>query len=241
MTTIRIFTYDCETAPNIGDAWQLWNTNISLNQLRETAYTLCWAGKFHGEKKMYFGSVWDGNIGDAFDLLDEADVTVTFNGDHFDKRVLQKDFALAGLGPPSPYQSVDLLKVARKQFLFPSNKLEHLADRFGVGKKIKNSGHSLWVRVMAGDEKAQREMRRYCEGDVRITEKLYDKLLPWIPNHPNRALYTDSLCVRCPNGVLVKRGFYYTANGKFQTYRCSSCKGYLRDTTRVDGVSMRGM
>lgn len=190
---------------------------------------------------MLFGSVWDNNIDLAYDLLDDADATITYNGNHFDRKILNKDIALAGLGPPAPSESIDLLKVVRGQFRFPSNKLEHIAEQFGVGKKVKNEGHNLWVRVMAGEEKAQREMRRYCEGDVRITEKLYDRLLPWIRNHPNRSLYTGSLCVRCENGVLQKRGYHYTSVGRFQTYRCSSCGGWQKDTARFDGVTQRGI
>jgi len=232
-------TIDLETAPNIGDAWQLWNTTISLNQLRQSAYTLCWAAKWYGSKEILFGSTWDDNIGDAYDLLEEADATITFNGDNFDRKVLNKDFALGGLGPPEFSRSIDLYKVIKKNFRFPSNKLEYVAEQFGVGSKVKHSGHSLWVRVMAGDSKAQKEMRRYCEGDVRITEKLYGRLLPWIPNHPNRMLYTGEICVRCTKGTLQKRGFYYTENGRYQTYRCSSCRGYQRDTRREDGVSIR--
>jgi hypothetical protein len=216
-----------------------------LNQLRESSYTLCWAAKWHGEKEVFFGAEWNNKPGYNFldliyELMDEADILVGYNHDHFDIKTLNKDFAL-NRGPYSPYQSVDLLKVVKQNFRLPSNKLEYVLGHFGLGSKVKHEGHTMWVKVMAGDPKAQKQMETYCKGDVLKTEKLYDKLLPWIRNHPNRSLYTGSECGRCEKGKLQKRGLAYTANGAFQTYRCSNCKGWSRDTKRIEGVDVRNI
>ena len=54
-------------------------------------------------------------------MLDEADVVVTFNGDKFDLKILNQEFLMAGLGPASPYKSVDLYKVVKRKFRFTSN------------------------------------------------------------------------------------------------------------------------
>lgn len=192
---------------------------------------------------MHFGAEWSDfdYIDEIHRLLDAADAVVTFNGDHFDLPTLNKDFLIEGQGPPEPYQSIDLYKVVKRKFKFPSNKLTYVTDRLGLGGKVPHEGHTLWVKVMAGDEKARKTMEKYNKGDVILTEKLYDKVLPWIPNHPNRLLFAGDACVRCSSGVLTKRGFYYTASAAYQTYRCSSCGGYQRDTGRTDGSTTRGM
>lgn len=239
---MKILILDIETSPNLADVWSLWNNNVSLNQLRESSYTLCWAAKWHGEKNIFFGAEWTEGafIAEVYDLIDSADVVVGYNTDHFDLPTLNKDFLYDGLGPPSPYQSIDLYKVVKRKFKFPSNKLAYVAHQLGIGKKTKHEGHELWVKVMAGDPVAQKKMERYCKNDVfPLTEKLYDKLLPWIPNHPNRSLYTGELCVRCTKGVLVKRGLHYTTSGRYQTYRCTSCGGWQRDVRRIDGSEQR--
>jgi hypothetical protein len=190
-----------------------------------------------------FGSEWENPLGfieEIWNLVDQADAVVTFNGDHFDLPTLNREFLIEGLGPPAPYHSIDLYKVAKRKFKFASNKLVYLCEQLKIGTKLKHEGHELWVKVINGDEKAQQKMKRYCIRDVfPLTEKLHDRLLPWITNYPNRTLYSGSLCVRCESGVLTKRGRHVTTNGIYQTYRCSNCKGWQRETRRIDGVDVR--
>lgn len=243
MKWLKTLVLDIETSPNLADVWGLWQQNVSLSQLRESSYTLCWAAKWLGQKEMFFGAEWEDfdNIELVYELLDEADATVTYNGDSFDLPTLNKDFLLAGYPPPSPYRSIDIYKDVKRRFRFPSNKLAYVAKRLGVGEKLDHEGHELWVKVMAGDKKAQAKMTKYCKQDVTILEGVHDKILPWIADYPNRALYSGLLCVRCTSGVLQRRGFSYTQTGKYQVYRCTSCGGQQRDTRRIEGVSVRSI
>ena len=77
-----------------------------------------------------------------YKLLDEADAVVHFNGSRFDVPVVNKEFLLQGWAPPSSYQQIDLLKTARKQFKFPSNKLDYIAQALKLGGKTKHTGLS---------------------------------------------------------------------------------------------------
>ena len=43
---------------------------------------------------------------------------------------------------------------------------------------MENEGHELWLKCMAGNANAWKVMKRYNIQDVRVTEKLYDKLRP---------------------------------------------------------------
>ena len=71
---------------------------------------ICFAGKFIGENNT--SSQWTHTREDMLlgirDLLDEA--VVTYNGDRFDLPKMMGEFALAGIKPPAPVTSIDVLK-----------------------------------------------------------------------------------------------------------------------------------
>jgi DNA polymerase III epsilon subunit-like protein len=167
----------------------------------------------------------------VWELLNEADAVVHYNGNKFDMPTLNKEFILHELPPPDPYHQIDLLQVARKRFRFPSNKLDYVAKALGLGAKVKHVGHELWVKCMANDTAAWKQMERYNKQDVKLLEKLYKRLLPWIQNHPNHALYTDSERPECPNcgsHKVVKKGTETTKVGQYQRYRCKDCHTPIR-------------
>jgi hypothetical protein len=230
------------------DAWGLWNQNIGISQIRDATRMIAFAAKWYGEKPVsFFSEFHDGRdemASAAHELLEAADVVVHFNGTTFDIPHMNREFAVRGWLPPAPYQQVDLLRVVKKNFRFPSNKLQYVSTALGLEGKAQHEGHNLWVRCLAGDAAAWREMKRYNKQDVVVTEKLYDKLLPWIGNHPHRGLYdgTDGLaCNRCGSQDLRPRGFSYTAVSRFQRYRCDDCGGWMRDNKVIARVSHRGL
>lgn len=240
---MKILTLDIETIPSSGYIWGLFDQNIGLNQLITEGATVCWAAKWTHESRVMFGAAWDPE-GDwlqrIWDLLDEADVVVHFNGKSFDIPHLNRAFLQAGMPPPQPYKQVDLLLVARKQFNFVSNKLAHIVSALGLGFKMDTGGFELWRDVMVGDPEARAQMRRYNRQDVRITEALYLKLLPWIPGHPNRRLYDSKAgCPVCGGADLWRRGYAYTAASVFVKYQCQTCKSYSRAAKRENGVSVQ--
>jgi hypothetical protein len=56
-----------------------------------------------------------------------------------------------------------------------------VAQKLGVGAKVKHSGFQLWIDCMAGNDKAWREMKKYQIQDVELLDNLYNVLLPWLP------------------------------------------------------------
>lgn len=195
------------------------------------------------ERKVRFYSEFHNGPEEMFqavhDLLDEADVVMHYNGDKFDLPRLNTELLLAGRTPPSPYKSIDLYKVMRSNFAFPSNKLAYISERLGLAGKIKHDGHDLWVRCLAGDPKAWAKMKRYNVRDVRLLEELYEKVRPWIKNHPHHGLYSgiDFCCPTCGSEDLERRGFAKTGVGRFQQYRCRPCGSWSRDTRRNLGMT----
>jgi DNA-directed RNA polymerase subunit RPC12/RpoP len=243
MAEPRVLLLDIEMSPNIVYAWRIFQQYVTPDQIVEPARPICWAAKWSGEKKVFFSSIHgDGRfamIEAIYQLLDEADIVIHFNGTSFDLPWLNGEFLLAGYTPPSPYKQIDLLTTVRKQFNFPSTKLGYLAEQLGLEGKVKHEGLKLWKDCLDGDEKAWQKMEKYNKRDVTLLEEMYALLRPWVPNHPNMALLNGKHgCPACGSRALVIRKYGYTSVGKFVQYRCSDCGKYSRDTHRVDGADI---
>ncbi len=236
MSKPKILFYDIETAPLMGYAWGLWDQNIGLNQIHTDWHVLSWAAKWLGSKEVLYkdqrakSDVTNDKqlLKGMWDLLDEADIVVTQNGKEFDQKKLNARFVYHGFQPPSPYKHIDTLKLARKHFAFTSNKLAYLTDK--LCKKYKKTasrkfqGFDLWKECLGGNISAWKEMEKYNKYDVLSLEELYSKLIPW-DSSVNFNLYRTDDVTRCTCGSthFQKRGFYYTASGKFQKHRCMKC------------------
>lgn len=242
---MRILTLDIETTPNLAHVWGLWQQNVGLNQLLEAGEVLCLAAKWYDSTEVEFYAAWDGReqmIRGAHDLLTEADAVVHYNGNAFDIPHLNREFLLADLEPPMPAKQIDLLATVKKRFQFPSNKLAYVTEALGLGGKANTGGHETWVGCMAGDPKAQRRMRKYNVQDVRITEALYTRLLPWIEGHPHVGLHdgNDTSCPNCGGEHLQRRGYAYTPTRRFQQYQCQDCGKWIRSSRSINGVVTQG-
>jgi DNA polymerase elongation subunit (family B) len=225
---MKILLLDIETSPNTAHVWGLWQQNVSINQLMESSYVLCYAAKWLGEDEVHFDSVHQSKpkamLKGIHVLLDEADAVVHYNGTKFDIPTLNKEFILHRYNPPSPYKQIDLLRVVRSNFRFPSNKLDYVAQRLGLGKKHAHEGHELWVKCMNGDNDAWKRMESYNIQDVVLLESLYSRLLSWIKHHPNHNLFSDNtVCPTCSSARLQKRGTAVSSTGVYQRYQCKDC------------------
>lgn len=235
---IKILLLDIENSPSVAHVWGLWQQNVSLSQLQESAYVMCVAAKWLGEDEMFYYSLHENGrkrmLKKIHKLLDEADAVVHYNGIRHDIPLLNKEFIEMGMLPPSPYKQIDLLVTAKRQFKFPSNKLEYVCKALGVGQKLKTIGHELWTRCMAGDAEAWDMMKEYNINDVIILEEVYNKLLPWIQRHTNYSIHNAVAalcCPKCGGTHLQKRGYARTLASVFQRYQCKDCGSWLKDNT----------
>ena len=244
---MKILLLDIESSPNTAHVWGLWQQNVGINQLMESSYVLCYAAKWLGEKEMFFDSVHTSKpkkmLKGIHALLDAADAVIHYNGTKFDIPTLNKEFLLHNYGPPSPYKQIDLLRSVRSNFRFPSNKLDYVAQRLGLGKKHEHEGHELWVKCMAGDKDAWGRMQKYNIQDVVLLENLYNSLLPWIKNHPNHNLHSEGhVCPTCGSDKLEKNGTRMTITGTFQRYKCKSCASWSQGTKSIKpSVEIKGV
>lgn len=234
----KILLYDIENTPTVVTTWSLFEAN-AIETLEEW-YILSYSYKWLGEKTTHVVSLPDfkgykNNKKDDYELckslhklFEEADVVIAHNGDSHDQKKSNSRFIYHGMTPPSQYKTIDTKKVAKKYFKFNSNSLDNLGSFFKIGNKVKNEGIALWRGCMNGDEDSWRRMCKYNKQDVVLLEKLYNKLKPWMTNHPNVNILNGKqlACPICGGDHLQKRGFNITKTGKVQRYQCSDCGGW---------------
>lgn len=235
----RTLYLDIETAPSLGYVWAKYDTTVI--DFKSDWYLLSVAYKWVGEDtkvksiglnnspKYKPGSEDDKWLTEQiWNLLDQAQVVVAHNGDRFDLKKICTRFLLHGLKPPTPYKTVDTLKIARAKFAFDSNKLDDLGRYLGIGRKLPHTGFSLWKGTMAGDKKSWETMHQYNRHDVELLEEVYEIMRPWDTKHPQvniGDISTDN-CPKCGSSKIQKRGFEYTMLRKKQRWQCMSCFGW---------------
>lgn len=237
---VRILTIDIEWRPMVVYSWGLFNQFHTIDQIVDDGGMLSFAAKWADEKSTVFHAEWTegghaGMVAEAHRLLSEADIVVTYNGDKYDVKKLNQEFMLAGMHPPRPFKSIDLLKTNKARFDLPSRKLDYLAQRVGVGRKTPHTGFQLWIDCMAREPKALALMEKYNRQDVVITEKAYLRLLPWLTNSPHMAMFTGDTyaCPYCGKKGLNREGVTHTLVQSYWLNQCPNCEGWSRSTTRL--------
>lgn len=230
---MKILFLDLETSPNLAHVWGLWQQNVAITQLVNSTEVICFGARWQGTEKVIFKSVHHHGkkamLDELHKLMDKADVLIGWNSAAFDSKHIKREFIENGYNPPSPWKELDLMRVVKQNFKFPSNKLDYVAQTLGVGAKVQHSGFQLWLDCMAGNNKAWREMREYQEQDVNLLIDLYQILLPWINNHPHVGLSeqnTDA-CRNCGSTHIIKAGMKYTQTGTYQRHQCADCASYM--------------
>lgn len=242
----KILFIDIETSPNLVYRFDDLSmpATTPLEFLVEPSRILCFAAKFYNEKTLFRGEnimSHEDMILSAWEMFNEADVVVTFNGNRFDLPWLNTEFHQAGLPKPSPYKSLDLYQVM-KQFKLPSKKLAYISKRFGWGSgKISSGGISTWLKVMEGDKKAWATFKKYNMIDTEVLEEGFDTLLSWFPGWFNQNLYqgTEDLCPKCGSSDTKPQGRAYLASGVYQRFMCGACGSWSRSGKRLAGVDLR--
>ena len=240
----KILLLDMETSFMEVRVWGLYKQRIPHTNVINDWFFLSWAGKWlysaeimsdvltpkeavNKNDKRICESLWE--------LINSADIIIGHNVVRFDLRKINTRFYLNGLKPPMPYQTIDTLKVAQRNFSFSSNRLDYLGRLMLNKGKIKTD-YELWVRCAEGDKDALTEMEIYNKQDVAILEECYVELRPWIKSHPNLGLIMDTdkpCCPNCGNFEFEEgEGYYTTPQNRYIAVRCKSCgaTNRLRDS-----------
>lgn len=240
--TAKVLILDIETAPIRAMVWRVWKENISIEQIKADWFILCWSAKWLNDSEV-IGERLTGKeakkeddkriVKKLWTLFDEADIIIAHNGWSFDIPKVNSRFILNGLKPPSPYRSIDTLKIAQKKFGFTHNKLDYLAKLFGLDRKLKTD-FDLWVKCLEGRDDALQYMLDYNKLDVVILEEVYLKLRGWANSHPNMNIWqTDKGCSNCGSLNITPKGYYTTQTGKYKSYQCQECGAFSRETRKT--------
>ncbi len=234
----RILVIDIETSPASGYIWKLFDVNVSLSQLIDTSKVICFAAKWVGEKKVIFASNQEDThkamIKKAWDLFNEADAVIGYNSKNFDCKILNKEFILSGFPPPAPYKHIDLLHTMKNKFKFMSNKLDHVSQELGIGKKTSHQGFELWQACMNDDVNAWKLMKKYNINDVKLTEELYNKVKGWLKTTFNFNEHSEEMvCPNCGSHNVKKNGTYKSPTKAYQKYVCNDCFAHSKSNIKI--------
>lgn len=241
-TPAKILFLDIETAPSLGWVWEKYQTNVI--DFKSNWYVLSYAYKWAHESEVHAVGLIDYPgykrdrendkqlMKDLWKLMDEADVIIAHNGDSFDLPKINTRFVTHGLTPPTPYKTVDTLRIARKVFAFESNKLDDLGRYLGVGRKLPHTGFHLWRGCMEGDPESWVTMKQYNAHDIELLEKVYYIVRAWDKRHPLVNQGEAERCPTCGSGNCQRRGFSYTLLRKKQRYQCNECHRWFEGSAK---------
>jgi DNA polymerase elongation subunit (family B) len=235
----KIIIWDIETTPIVANVWDLKPNWLSPDNIIRDWSIICAAWKELGSKSTKAVSIH--TVGDDYEVvkklrevLADADLLIHHNGDQFDLKKFNTRLIFHSLPPIPKIPTIDTKKVAKKVAAFSSNKLDYLG-KFLLGEGKVHVEYQLWLDVMAGSKKALKTMVDYNKVDVVRLEQLYERLKPYIDNHPHVGVFAgeDRLCSCrvCGSVNLKKNGVRITASGlKRQEMQCNDCGGYTRTT-----------
>ena len=243
----RILILDFERLPGLRHVFDQKPTYMPASKWLRLPSSLCFAAKWHGQRKVEFHAVWDdggwdGMVRAHWALYDRADIIVTYFGTGADNKWARQDWLEADLPNPRPWKDVDLYRVNRAMFAFESGSLDHLTGRLNVARKTGRYDPHEAEAAYGGDETAQRALRRYNIGDVRATEAAFDKLRPRLgARMPHVGLWTgaERSCQVCGGTDFEPAGDVPAATNVYAGYRCSGCGTLNRSNHRRRAMAMR--
>ncbi len=238
--TAKILLLDIETLPGEWYAFDARTEYLGADKMIKDWSIACWAAKWlfdteiRGQTvtpKEAYNRTEESIIQGIWNLMDEADIVITQNGNRFDLPKLNSKFLKYRLSPPSHYLTVDTLLTARSQFGNTYNNLNELAKWLGLDVQKTKMTFDDWKACLSNDKGAKEALEHmldYCKRDVApLLEDVYLILLPYIKNHPNLGIFADhdtDVCPKCESQDLYWDGSTYkTATGLWEAFRCVKC------------------
>ena len=236
---LSVLFFDIETAPLLAHVWRAYTEFVPSIMMVHDSFMLTWSAKWMGRDEMISASLTgqearlqtDERIVVLLaDLIREADVIVAHNVDGFDLPMFNSRLLMLGLEALGPTQTIDTLKLAKKNFRLSHNKLDYLAEQLGLGRKIKTD-FDLWLDAYHGDEDAIREMLTYNQHDVTLLEAVFHRITPYV-SRLTRLFdpqgFKTTACGHCGHDSWQSRGYYRTQASTFRKIQCNNCGRYSR-------------
>lgn len=182
----KVIFFDIETSPNMVFSWRIGSkVNLSPDDIIKERAIICICWKWADSQEVH-SLQW--NKGDDKEMLqkfakviDSADIVIGQNSDKFDIKWLRARCIYHSIPISPKFQSLDTLKMAKAGFYFNSNKLNYMGQFLGVGEKIKTE-YDLWKNIVLSNcQTSMKKMIFYCQEDVRLLERVYNKLKEYTP------------------------------------------------------------
>jgi DEAD/DEAH box helicase domain-containing protein len=151
---MRRITFDIETKNIFDDVGSNDPTDLDIS-------VVC----IHDTLDDQYKSFLETQFRDLWPILEQADILVTWNGDHFDIPLLNKYYP----GDLSKIKSIDLMR-EMQQVLGRRLKLDTVA---GATLGVAKSGNGLDAIQWWKDGEIDKIIK-YCIDDVRLTKELYE-------------------------------------------------------------------
>lgn len=228
----RVLIYDIETLPNLGYFWDtLPDKGIPLDFIIKPKSICTIAYKWYGAPETHVLVVDtpydDRRVLEGFlPEVSKADYMVAHYS-RFDRPFIAARLMANGLPSLPPVNDICTYRLAKNHFgrSLNGNKLDHLGEILGCGRKIKTSA-DLWVQCAAGDKDALASMAEYNRQDVDLLADVFKAMLPYVKSKLNLNLMTDEpvlKCKQCGSDHLEHRGYEYTASAMRHRYNCVEC------------------
>lgn len=233
----RLF-YDIETSPNIGLFWRPgYKLSIPYENIIKERAIICISYKWAGKKVQHL--TWDKNqcdekmIASFSKILIKANESVAHNGDKFDIKWIRGRALKYGISMPPDLITIDTCKLSRSLFNLNSNRLDYLGEYLEVGRKMKTGGFDLWKEVLLERNPiALKKMVRYCDKDVILLEKVYNKMKPYIKS---RTTCTSNriACPECGGNTIISKHSTRATGSRVTQLKCSKCGKFHTIPTSV--------
>lgn len=203
------------------------------NLAADFGFTICIGYKFAGDRDTHCISIDqfpqfkkdhtdDRKVLEAFrNVVEEADLLVYHYGSRFDYPFLQARCLYHNLPPLPQIPAIDTWRIARNELRLSSNRLASLTNLLDIEEKTPLKGR-VWVRAQAGHRADIKYIVDHCIQDVRVLEKVYDRIMP-LRRSGSGPTISSTGCPSCGSHHLHRRGLVRTVKTLKQRWSCADC------------------
>lgn len=236
-TSNRVVCLDIEISPREVYVWSGRNYEVDVIEEIKPWSMLCFSWQWMPGKTKVFsqrmgkkykpGKLDDREVVQKLQqLLNEADVVLTHNGKKFDIKKFNSRCLFHKIKPPSSFHQIDTYQLFKGNFAEDSNKLQEIAEKYGLGSKVKHGGFPLWKACMRGDEKAWKLMEKYNRRDVDLTVAAYNLIKVWIDR--KKPLWDSRMpCPECKSYNTTKHKRRWVGKKEYIQRQCQDCGRYF--------------
>lgn len=230
----KILFFDAETSPVPAWVFRFGKQWVGHDQMMEgyksDIICVCWKWNYenqiHSADWGFYRQCSDKLVAKFVKEAEKADLVIAHNATKFDIKHVNTQRLLHGQNPIAWPEIEDTLTQIRKHFYFPSYRLDYISKILaGEGKDIMVQDD--WIAIVTRKHpKFLRKMIKYCEKDVLLLEKVFNKVSKFCTPKTNMALVTEAGrygCPRCGSDKVIHHGVRRTLARMYQRLCCKVC------------------